>query len=76
MNEDSTTKQIEYLMSLFGIVRKEGGNHPVLNNDHNQVDLYTQNMIQLLEFCNSSRVNDNEIIGYFSGSNIPVVFSQ
>lgn len=74
MSDDATTKQIEYLMSLFGMVKKEGENHPTLNADENQVELYKQNMIQLLEYCKSTGLNDISIVEYFGGSSIPVLF--
>lgn len=72
MSDDATTKQIEYLMSLFGMVKKEGENHPTLNADENQINLYKQNMIQLLEYCKSTGLNDISIVEYFGGSSIPV----
>ena len=72
MSDDATTKQIEYLMSLFGMVKKEGENHPTLNADENQINLYKQNMIQLLEYCKSAGLNDISIVEYFGGFSIPV----
>lgn len=72
MNEERTLKQNEYLMALFGVVKRENGKHPVINGDLKQQELYAQNMSQLAQFCSSSELSDGEILQFFSGSTMPV----
>ena len=72
MNDETTAKQSEYLMALFGIVRRENGKHPYINGDTKQELLYAQNMSQLAQFCSSLELSDNEILQFFSSSAMPV----
>ena len=72
MNEETTAKQNEYYMALFGVVRRESGKHPVINGDPKQEQMYMENMSQLAQFCSSADVSDSEILQFFSGSTMPV----
>lgn len=73
MNEETIAKQNEYLMALFGVVRRESGKHPIINGDPKQEEMYAQNMSHLAHFCSSSELSDNEILQFFSGSTMPVI---
>lgn len=73
-NESASNKQIEYMMSLFGMVRKDDGIHQIINSDQSQKTLYAQNMTRLAEFCNSPELSDMDILQFFNGSAIPVRF--
>ena len=72
MNDETAAKQSEYLMALFGIVRRENGKHPYINGDPKQELLFAQNMSKLAQFCSSLELSDNEILQFFSGSAMPV----
>lgn len=73
MNEEAIAKQNEYLMALFGVVRRENGKRPIMNGDSKQEEMYAQNMSHLARFCSSSELSDNEILQFFSGSTMPVI---
>ena len=73
-NVSASNKQIDYMMSLFGMVRKDDGVHQIINSDASQKTLYAQNMKRLAEFCSSPELSDIDILQFFSGSAIPVLF--
>lgn len=73
MNEETTLKQSEYLLALFGIVRRENGKHPFINGDAKQETVYARNMSQLSQFCSSLELGDHEILQFFNGSAMPVI---
>ena len=72
-NESASNKQIDYMMSLFGMVRKDDGVHQIINSDASQKTLYAQNMKRLAEFCSSPELSDIDILQFFNGSAIPVM---
>lgn len=72
-NDAAASKQIEYLMALFGMVRRDDGVHQILNGDEMQKTMYTQNMTRLASFCRSPELSDIDILQFFNGSAIPVV---
>ena len=75
MNEETSAKQSEYLMALFGVVRRENGKHPIINGEQKQEMIYAHNMSQLSQFCSSSELSDTEILQFFSGSTMPVIIN-
>ena len=75
MNEEAAAKQNEYLMALFGVVRRENGKHPIINGEQKQEVIFAQNMSQLSQFCSSSELSDTEILQFFSGSTMPVTIN-
>lgn len=72
MEEENAAKQNVYLMSLFGLLGKEGEPHPLINADEKQELVYAQNMTQLSWFCTSKDCADMDILSFFSTSGIPV----
>ena len=73
MEEENAANQNVYLMSLFGLLGKEGDPHPLINADEKQEIAHAQNMTQLSWFCTSKDYVDMDILSFFSTSGIPVV---
>ena len=69
MSDETAASQIEYLLALFGLLRRDGDRQPVMNAGREQDELYERNMTQLANFCNSSELTDLDILQFFGSVN-------